>query len=282
MQMVPEEVESDPLCNRRDPWLCKHTERECQTPLIETVPRIMKRRRRTKKPVQLTLDSARRPTGRGGWRPGAGRPRGRTKVAHERREDFAARFVEHVTLRVREGVGRLRRGRVLAVVKRAIRAGGHREDFRVVHYTVQANHLHLIVEAEGAGALAKGMQGLEVRFARGINRVLDRKGKLFAERYHARVLKTPREVRAVLRYVLLNVRHHARGPLASTWIDPYSSAAWFDGWRESIRPGEPWLRELLAEPAPTAAATRWLLTTGWRRAGLLRFDEVPGDEKRQA
>jgi REP element-mobilizing transposase RayT len=239
----------------------------------------MKRRRRTKKPIQLTLDSARRPTGHGGWRLGAGRPKGRRKVAHERRERFAARLAEHVTLRVRDGVSRLRRGRVLAVVKAAIRKGGHRESFRVVHYALLANHMHLIVEAEDAECLARGMQGLAVRLARGINRVFERRGKLFAERYHARILRTPREVKNALRYVLLNARKHAaagRVRLSSSRIDPFSSAAWFDGWREPPRAEEPWMRELLAEPPPTAPATRWLLTTGWRRWGLIGMDDDPG------
>ena len=234
-------------------------------------------RHRRKRPIQLTLDSARKPTGRGGWRPGAGRPRGRTKVAHEKREPFAARFPQHVTLRASGGLSRLRRHKALGVVKQAIRAGGHGSDFRVVHYNLLTNHLHLITEAANAFALARGMQGLGVRLARGFNRVLGRTGKLFAERYHARTLRTPREVRNCVAYVLLNGRHHAGGaPLGKYWIDPYSSAAWFDGWRDRIRAHEPWQRELLAEPAPTAAPRVWLLSTGWKRWGLLAFDEVPG------
>ena len=225
---------------------------------------------------QLLLEAARAQTGRGGWRRGAGRPKGRKHVAHETRPEFAARFVEHVTWRVRDEVGRLRRTKVLEVVKRAIRAGGHKPDFRVVHYNVLANHLHLIVESDGKLALARGLQGLAVRLARGINKVLGRRGKFFAERYHSRVLKTPREVKAALRYVLLNARHHSPRPPTKDWIDPYSSAAWFDGWRDPIRAREPWMRELVAQSPPTAVATRWLLTTGWRRWGPIGFDEVPG------
>jgi REP element-mobilizing transposase RayT len=208
-----------------------------------------------------------------------GRPRGRKTVAHERRARFAARFPQHVTLRIREGVGRVRRGATLAVLKKAIRLGGRRPDLRIVHFNLLSNHLHLIVEAPSAEGLARGMRGFAVRLARGFNRVLGRKGKLFKERYHARSLRTPREVRHAMAYVLLNVRHHAaesRVRLDAHWLDPYSSAAWFDGWRQPIRPDEPWLKELLAEPPPTVEPSRWLLTTGWRRWGLLAFDEVPG------
>jgi hypothetical protein len=123
------------------------------------------------------------------------------------------------------------------------------------------------------------MQGFAVRLARGFNRVLGRKGKLFKERYHARSLRTPREARHAMAYVLLNARHHAAEGgvrLSAQWVDPYSSAAWFDGWRAPIRADEPWLKELLDEPQPTVEPNRWLLTTGWRRWGLLAYDEVPG------
>ena len=122
------------------------------------------------------------------------------------------------------------------------------------------------------------VRGLEVRLSRAINKALGRKGTVFAERSHARALKTPREVRNAIRYVLNNARHHAaeRGQhLARTWIDPYSSAPWFDGWRDRVVE-QSWLKKLLGKPAPVAGARTWLLTDGWRRHGLTAFDEVPG------
>lgn len=236
-------------------------------------------RRKLKKPAQLSLDSARRPVGRGGWRPGAGRPRGRTRVAHAKREPFSPRFPIHVTLRVREGLRSLRRHKSLQIMRHAVSTRSA-DTFRIVHFNLLSNHVHLVVEATSAAALARGVQGLAVRLARGWNRVAERRGKVFAERYHARVLRTPREVRHALAYVLLNGRRHAAAEsgvsLAKRWIDPYSSAAWFDGWAQPIPKGEPWLKELIADPCPTAPAQAWLLTTGWRRWGLLAFDEVPG------
>ena len=132
------------------------------------------------------------------------------------------------------------------------------------------------------------MQGLQVRLARGINRLLERTGSLFATRYHARPLRTPREVRNALRYVLLNARHHAaeRGrQLARDWIDPFSSAPWFDGFHADPRAprgsaclGSPpdWLAFLRRQARPTATARTWLLAIGWRRHGLLLPTEVPG------
>ena len=233
---------------------------------------------------QLTLDDARAPSGRGGWRPGAGRPRGRKTVSHDARERFAARHPLHVTLRIKAGVQSLRRGKVCATVRAALTAGGHKATFRVVEFNVLRNHLHLLVEAEGPAALARGMQGLAVRLARRTNRLLGRTGSLFAARYHARALRTPREVRNALRYVLLNARHHAAEhgrQLARDWIDPYSSAPWFEGFHISPRSrglmcGPDWLTSLQRQPRPTAAPRTWLLATGWRRHGLLLPTEVPG------
>ena len=226
------------------------------------------------------MDEARRPTGRGGWRRGAGRPRGRTKVGHITRERFAARYPLHVTLRVAEGVGSLRKGRVVKVVRGVIAAGGRRDAFRVVEFNVLGNHVHLVVEAGGAEALARGMQGLNVRLARRINAVLGRSGKLFAERYHARSLRTPRDVRNVLRYVLLNARHHAaeRGEtMWRGWVDPCSSGAWFHGWKGAMRRDVEWLELLRKETRPTAVARTWLLVEGWKKngGGLIGIDEVP-------
>lgn len=227
--------------------------------------------------IQLALADARKPCGRGGWRPGAGRPRGRTRVAHERRFKFAARFPVHVTLRLVESVPSLRRHGPLRIIQQGVREAGHHAYFRVVEFAVIGNHIHLIVEADGAEALAVGMHALEVRLARRLNRLFERRGKLFADRYHARHLETPREVRNAIRYVLSNQRAHEarRGErLNRDWIDPFSSAFWFDGWKDRVRLREPRQRELLNVPRPTAAPTVWLLTTGWRRWGPLGFDEL--------
>ncbi len=123
---------------------------------------------------------------------------------------FPASVPLHVTLKVVGGLPSFRREAVAGVVRAAIAAGGHRGDFRVVHYNVLGDHLHFVVEAAGAMALARGMQGLTIRLARRLNVLLGRRGKLFAQRYHARPLRTPTEVRNAIRYVLLNGRHHAR------------------------------------------------------------------------
>jgi REP element-mobilizing transposase RayT len=196
------------------------------------------------------------------------------RVQHEARAKFRRDNPQHVTLRMVEGLGSMRRGRPVHVIREAIRAC-HKPWFRVVHFAVLSNHVHLIVEAADAEHLARGVQGLAVRIARRANHALERRGALFADRYHARALRTPHEVRTCLRYVLLNQRHHvAERVLDRCWIDPCSSAAWFDGWARAIRVDAPWKRELVEMRPPVAAATVWLLTTGWRRHGPLAFDEL--------
>ncbi|MCE9578478.1 MAG: hypothetical protein K8W52_35455 [Deltaproteobacteria bacterium] len=213
--------------------------------------------------------------GHGGWRPGAGRPRGRTRVPHLTRPRFAARYPQHVTLRLITGLPSLRRHHLVARLRRSI-ASAHRDDFRVVHFAVLANHLHLVVEATDAITLARRMQGLAIRIARTTNRALARRGRVFAERYHARALRTPREVRHALAYVLHNARGHAAARdqrLSSTWIDPCSSGPWFADWRTAPAHPPPWLVALRRQPDPTRPARTWLLATGWRRHGAIALDE---------
>jgi REP element-mobilizing transposase RayT len=195
-------------------------------------------------------------------------------VPHAKRERFTSRYPLHVTLRAHDAVPRLRRDTIARLVRRAI-AAAHRQDFRVTEFNLLGTHLHLVVEAESAQALARGMQGLEVRIARTVNRLLGRRGTFFRERYHARVLKTPREVRNCLVYVLHNACHHRSS--SRGFLDGYSSAVWFEGWSRPPRLTEPWMRDLVAEGRPTRPAESWLLATGWRkRWGPLRADEVPG------
>jgi hypothetical protein len=140
--------------------------------------------------------------------------------------------------------------------------------FRVVHYSLQTNHVHLIVEARDAEALGRGMMSISSRLARAVNRVFSRKGRVLTDRYHARVLKTPRAVRNALAYVLLNARRHAgRRAKKVGAVDAASSGRWFEGWRRKIEP---------ARDAPAVArAHTWLVLKGWRRHGLIGLDEIP-------
>ena len=177
----------------------------------------------------------------------------------------------HVTVRCGQEVRGLRRRRVAKVLAAAFRAACCQERFRIVHFSVQGNHIHLVVEADSARGLSEGMRAWTIRVARAINRALGRTGEVFPDRYHAVALRTPKQVRAALCYVLQNARRHGLD-VPRGCPDPFSSACWFDGWSH-----ERWRAELgpPAEAPTVAPAKGWLLTTGWRRWGLIGVDEVP-------
>ncbi len=235
----------------------------------------MARSRARKRHIQLTLDDARRETGRGGWRRNAGRKKKPGSVSHAPRTEMVAAHPQHVTLRLLDGAPKLARDYLMKTIRASI-AASHKPYFRVTEFNILDNHLHLIVEAASNEARARGMQGLEVRLAKRINARTKRKGSLFAHRYHARSLRTPREVRNALRYVLLNRKHHAAEKRFNKyWVDPFSSAAWFTGWAEPISKYAWTVQELVKTPPPTSPPSVWLLTTGWKRYGLLRFEDVP-------
>ena len=231
---------------------------------------------------QLGLDLKTRPRW-GGVRPGAGRKPGPKPVMrHVRRRHFGSLTPAHVTLRVRADVPSLRSVRIVHEVERTFADGCERRDFRLVHDSLQGNHAHLIVEARDRTALGRGMMALGARLARAVNRVERRSGAVLDDRYHAHLLRTPREVHRALRYVLLNARRHglrsARTALraAKVLLDPASSARWFDGWRKDSRAA------IEARPDPTktrssvARPRHWLLRVGWRRHGLIDPGDVPG------
>jgi hypothetical protein len=197
-------------------------------------------------------------------------------VSHAQRAALASRFPVHVTIKLRSGLPRLRQKPEYAALRAAFVAAHTARSaatFRLCHYVILNDHLHLVVEAQGRQALSRGLQGLLIRIAKALNKLWSRRGSVFADRYHDRVLRSPLEVRRAIRYVLQNGNRHAaagravRGPQP---IDVYSSAPWFDGWLESIT-----VRNLPTSPPPVRAAETWLLHTGWRRHGLLSVHEMP-------
>ncbi len=176
----------------------------------------------------------------------------------------------HLTMRV-AGVPSLRSQQCMKVMRTAFRAGKERFGFRLVHYAVQSNHLHLIVEANDKRALSSGARGLAIRIAMGLNDLLGRTGKVFTERYHAVPLASPRQIRRALAYVLLQERRHAAGRrrALTTTLDRCSSAPGFDGFKNVAPRAGPW-SETVVE------AGTWLLATGWRRHGAIDPREIPG------
>src|SRR2546426_2601580 len=209
----------------------------------------------------------------GGRRAGAGRkltPGRRSSVPHRPRPAHSAAHPVHVTLRSGRAVRCLRAARVFPAVRRALAAASH-GGFRILHFTVQDDHLHLIVEADDSRALGRGLRGLAIRVARAVNRALGRSGAVWGDRYHARALTSPRAVRNAIVYVLMNRWKHCgeeRG------LNRCSSALWFNGWRDAVA--------TVPAVAPVVRARTWLAAVGWRRHGLLGCDERPrGDRGRR-
>jgi REP element-mobilizing transposase RayT len=153
-------------------------------------------------------------------------------------------------MRLQQGIGYLRSYQRAKIVEEALRDARERLGVRIIHYSIQGNHLHLIVEAEDQAALSRGMQGLAIRLARRLNALARRHGPVFVDRYHSHPLKTPREAKRAVRYVLTNYRHHALEYLPEGWTDPLASARFMQA-----RP---------PEDAPVVAPSVWLLRVGWR------------------
>jgi hypothetical protein len=200
----------------------------------------------------------------GGRREGAGRkPKGeKAGVAHGRREEFAGDWPLHVALKVMRGFPSLRREREQRAVLGVVAQYCDGEGFRVVHYSILGDHVQLVVEARGHEELRRGVSGLCSSIARKLNELWGRHGKVMADRFFSRLLRTPTEVRNVLKYVLHNARNHG------FWLwddrpDPCSSGECFDGWED--------YRTSSGRPRWLGAARTWLLRGGWRRAGAIRL-----------
>jgi REP element-mobilizing transposase RayT len=229
--------------------------------------------------AQLALDL--RPRTHGGARPGAGRPRKRpaerSRAPHVTRPSHRKGDPVHVTLRVGRRIPSLRKPLLARRVKQALLKQRSKLEaaaegvFQVVHFTIQDDHLHLIVEATDKRKLARGVMGLEIRIARSLNKALGRKGRFWAERYHRHDLRTPTETRNALRYVLRNLQKHYRVIGDRAVADPSSSASTFDGYTRppsilDVRDAMPW---------PRVPPRTWLLDIGWRRHGLLDPTDIP-------
>jgi REP element-mobilizing transposase RayT len=223
----------------------------------------------------------------GGKRPGAGRKPapGRSSTPHRARPEHKAGHPVHVTLRSQ--FRPLRSQHVFPTVCLAIRGATLQNParFRVLHFSVQWDHVHLIVEASDKRALSAGIRSLVIRVARYVNDLVRRRGRLWADRWHGRELTSPRQVRNALVYVLANFRKHAK-TRPEPGIDAFSSAARFDGWRgygargALPRAGPRFHRAF--EPSIVVSKSRtWLASVGWRRAGLVGVAEAPHASERE-
>jgi len=195
------------------------------------------------------------PLGHGGVRKGAGRPRqgDRARVSHRGREAFSKEHVVHVTCRLEKGLPSLRNATTVEVLMKHLARVCERAGFRVVEYSIQGNHIHLLCEAASSEALSAAMNGILSGMARVLNNHWGRRGRVFADRYHAELITTPTQCRNALLYVLANAKKHGYLPL-SAGADPCSTAPWFPFDSQPSR---------CHDPKPAAQPRTWLLRTGW-------------------
>src|SRR5882672_7322390 len=239
-------------------------------------------------------------------RPGPGRPKKPNSVSHAARPELAVKEALLVTLKARPGLPNLRSGGRFRAIREAFRAfrnvdltdleeGGAGEGFRLAHFAVLGDHIHLVVEADSKSALSRGMQKLTMSMSRRLNALSVRRcggnlrprgalsvrpgwlGKVFRERYHARPLRTPTATRIAIAYVIFNAHKHFGGRKGGPVVpDHYSSAAYFDGFFElatfchlqvSKRAvGPPDASDSSRADVPVTTPEGWLLRSGWRRS----------------
>ena len=248
-----------------------------------------RRRRRGVRSGQLPLFKK-----RGGKRRGAGRkPKGpRAGSPHKKRSELNARHPVHVMLRAVGAVGSLRRRSTYRAIREATLTTARREDFRIVHVSIQRTHVHLLVEADGKRALAAGMQGFQISAAKHLNAAISkgkpgprRRGSVFPDRYYAEVITSPTQARHTLSYVLSNWRKHRedqRLPMSEWKIDWFSTAAMFPGWAE-YKPYEEepflWRGVETYDPLVVYQPRTWLLRDGWKRSGSISCRAVPSAKR---
>ena len=276
--------------------------------------------RRLKRHLQQTLfDTKGRLTVRNGKRvrlrrrrkPGR-KPKGaRAGSPHKARPELKPRFPVHAVLRVVDAIGSMRKRHMYKALREATIAVAKRElndlrdgAFRIVHISIQRNHVHLIVEADHKQALSRGMQSFQISAAKHLNRALSvkslsvkspgaanvykramatrRRGTVFPDRFHQEIITTPKQARHTLAYVLNNWRKHRedRDALPSTWkVDPFSTGVHFDGWKEREDAVVYMPYRDTYEPLVVYFPKTWLLREGWRRHGLIGFNEVPSQRQ---
>jgi len=228
---------------------------------------------------------------RGGKRRGAGRPaKGkRSSEPHKERPFLHARYPVHVVLRTVRAVGSLRRRCVWQAIREATLTTAMREDFRIIHVSLQSTHVHLIVEASNKDALARGMQGFQISAAKHLNAAISkgrpgpqRRGTVFPDRYHAEIITSPTQARHTLSYVMNNWRKHEEdraAPMSSWKIDWFSTAAMFPGWAEYGDEAFLWRGPPTYDPLVVYQPRAWLLREGWAKAGPISCRAVPSAKR---
>ena len=182
-------------------------------------------------------------------------------VPHGSRPEVKKGEVVHVTVKLKRGLPSLRRGEALNVVRAAIGRVNQGAAIRIVEYSIQSNHVHMLIEASNSADLSRGMASLNTGLGMRLNRIWNRtgQGSVFKERFHMVVISTPRQMRNALNYVLRNDVHHG---LNLRTLDPCSSAPSFTGWHQLQGSKK---QKAAAASCVSAGPQTWLLRVGWQK-----------------
>ena len=244
------------------------------------------RKRHLQQALRFDGKKSRKPR-RGGAK-GGRPPKGpRSSERHKKRPSFRKYDAQHVVVRATPDIGSLRRRAMYQALRRALVTTFSRQNFRIVHMSIQGTHIHLLIEADDRDALARGMQAFQISAAKHLNAAMAkltgkrRRGTVFVDRYHARIIRTPKQARNALAYVLNNWRKHRENRDAAAvkhgWkVDPFSSAPTFTGWRDIDTAAIVW--PATYDPLPVWEPKTWLLREGWKKHGLLLSTEIPSEK----
>ena len=203
---------------------------------------------------------------------------------HRRRPFIDWERPMHITIKVRdrERYGHFRHSGFRPHFRRAIR-NAHDKGLHIIHFSVQMNHIHFLVETESRFVLHRALKSLNTtlaialkRFRTEVLQLKNERGRVFQDRYHLHVLHSPRATRNALRYVLLNSAKHLRSPRPTVCL--HSTAALFREWGALF--GNSWRAFFLIPKRETILAARARLTTLELSAPVsellrVRWREVP-------
>ena len=163
---------------------------------------------------------------------GAGRPAKHDRgIRHIARDEFNRLTVLHLTVKIDRAKAGLKNKQTLKLLWHAIKKA-RLKGLKIIHYTLEFDHIHLLVEADNKAIVGTGMQSFGISLSKGINKIKGLSGQVFKTRYHFRKLKTPTEVKNVIHYILGNSIKHK----SSSFINQYNSLVRVDSFKE-LYPG---------------------------------------------
>lgn len=128
----------------------------------------------------------------------------------------------HLTIKVQKIKADIKNKMILTMLKKAI-LNARRMGLKVIHYSLEYDHVHLLIEADNNVILGKGMQSLGVTLSKAINRTKRIKGRVYKHRYHFRKINSARELKNVMFYIFNNGVKHGASKSLNTIYNSFSA-----------------------------------------------------------